>query len=194
MNNTMKQLHSFISLLAFFLVFSIIAAFSATDTFAAVKTARTSASFVTADTFTGEVNRVQILRAYLEQHNSPLAPYAYVFVNEADTHSLDWKLVAAIAGVESTFGKRIPYNSYNAWGWGVYGNKVLRFSSWHEAISTISHDLRVKYMDTWGAENVYEIGRIYAADPKWASKVIFFMNQIETFEKEYASSTLSISI
>lgn len=161
---------------------------------AATKIAGSSAVLSGKTTTTSVDNRVKILEEYLKKYNSPLVPHAKTFVAEADKNDLDWKLVAAISGVESTFGKRIPYNSYNAWGWGVYGDNVMRFASWDDAIATISKGLRTNYMDKWGASDVYEIGRIYAASPTWAQKVTHFTAQIEKFETEYNNSTLSISI
>src|ERR1035437_123786 len=47
-------------------------------------------------------SRVKILTSFLKQYNSPLTPYASDFVQMADRYNLDWKLVAAISGVEST--------------------------------------------------------------------------------------------
>ena len=138
--------------------------------------------------------RIKILRSYLEKYDSPLAPYAQDFVASADKYNLDWKLVAAIAGNESTFGKAVPYNSYNAWGWGVYGDNVIRFSSWSEGIDTISQGLRVRYMDAWGGQTVYDIGRVYASSPVWADHVTFYMNQIQAHALKDTKNTLSLSL
>lgn len=126
-------------------------------------------------------SRVRILREYLEKYNSPLSLSAGTFVKTADKYSLDWKLVAAISGVESTFGREIPYESFNGWGWGIYGDNMIRFSSWNEGIEIISEGLRTKYIDKWGAKDVYEIGRFYASSPTWAQRVEYFMNQIEKY-------------
>lgn len=123
--------------------------------------------------------RVAVLYSFLDGYNSPLKYNAVDFVREADSNRLDWRLVASISGVESTFGKQLPYNSYNAWGWGIYGDNMIRFASYDEAIATISKSLREKYIDTWGAQNVYEIGRFYASSPTWAQRVVYFMNKIE---------------
>src|SRR6266567_2615698 len=87
-------------------------------------------------------NRTQILRLYLKQYNSPLADHAQTFIEQADANHLDWKLVVAISGVESTFGEAIPPYSYNAWGYNVYGTNVRRFDSWNDGITVVSHDLR----------------------------------------------------
>ena len=138
--------------------------------------------------------RVKIISSFLEKHSSPLAYYAKDFVQTADLYDLDWRLVASISGVESTFGKHIPYNSYNGWGWGVYGNNVIYFSSWTDGIETVSRGLRENYINKWGATDVYEIGRIYAADPNWASKVDFFMQKITEFQYQNLTNDLSISL
>src|SRR3989344_3562420 len=125
------------------------------------------------------LSRVKTLKAYLEAKDSPMAGNAEDFVKEAYKYDLDWRFVAAIAGLESSFGKAIPYNSYNAWGWGVYGDNVIRFSSWEEGIATISQGLRERYIKNWGAENIYQIGAMYAASPTWASRIVYLMGKIE---------------
>jgi len=162
--------------------------------YAATKIAGSSAVLHSASNATKEDNRATVLEAYLKKQNSPLAAYAKTFVAEADKNDIDWKLVASIAGLESSFGKRIPANSFNAWGWGVYGDKVMRFASWEDAITTISAGIRTNYMDKWGADDVYEIGKIYASSPTWAQRVTYFMSQVEKFEAQYNNKSLSISI
>lgn len=126
-----------------------------------------------------DYKKITTLYNFLGKYDSPLKGYSRNFVEEAGKHDLDWRLLVAISGVESTFGKQIPYNSYNAWGWGIYGNNTLRFTSYPEAITTISKALRENYIDSWGAKNVYQIGRIYAASPTWAQRVDYFMGKIE---------------
>jgi len=142
----------------------------------------------------GQDNRAKIIKKFLEKYNSPLAPYSNIFIKNADNYDLDWKLVASISGVESTFGKHIPYNSYNGWGWGIYGNNVIYFSSWEEGIETVSKGLRENYINKWKATNVYEIGRIYAASPRWASNVNYFMEKIAEFQYQNQIENLSISL
>lgn len=139
-------------------------------------------------------NRANILKKFLETYSSPLAQNAETFIKQADAYDLDWRLVASISGVESTFGKQLPYNSYNAWGWGIYGNNVIYFSSFDEAISAVSKALRENYIDKWGAQDVYQIGRFYAASPTWAQRVTFFMNKIDEFGIKNPTDSLSISL
>ena len=138
--------------------------------------------------------RVRILKDYLNQYNSPLASYSAVFIRNADDYDIDWRLVAAISGIESTFGHQIPYNTYNAWGWGIYGDNMLYFKSWEDGIETISKGLRENYINKWKAQNVYEIGRIYAASPTWALRVDYFMQRIQEFGLRNPQSALSLSL
>ncbi len=127
--------------------------------------------------------RVLILQAYLRKYNSPLVNNANDFVEAADTYNLNWKLVAAISGVESTFGKHIP-GGYNAWGWGVYGDQALGFNSWRHGIFTVSEGLRKNYINK-GYITPYEMNRIYAASPRWGGNVAYFLADMDKFEAEY---------
>ena len=126
--------------------------------------------------------RVEKLRMFLEFHSSPLARDAQHFIEEADRLSLDWRLVPAIAGTESTFGKHVPTSSYNGWGWGIPtgASSGVVFASWEEGITRVSEGLKHTYVDR-GARSVESIGRIYAASPHWATRVRFFMEKIESF-------------
>lgn len=141
-----------------------------------------------------EDNRTMVLEKFLQTYDSPLAPFARDFVESADRYNLDWRLVASIAGIESTFGKHIPYNSKNAWGWGVYGDNVIRFNSWSEGIETISKGLRVRYLKERQESDPYFIGPTYAASPTWALRVSFFMNKIAEYELKNGKSTLALAL
>lgn len=129
-------------------------------------------------------DRPQRLHDFLASYNSPLTDQAKHFVEEADKNNLDWKLVPAIAGVESTFGKAIPTGSYNAWGWGVFtgAQDGVHFKDWADGIAQVSQGLRQNYMDR-GAKTIYDIGWIYAANgDSWSSHVTYFINQLEAFQ------------
>ncbi|MBI2022614.1 glucosaminidase domain-containing protein [Candidatus Daviesbacteria bacterium] len=126
--------------------------------------------------------RAYILKKYLAQFNSPLEDHAQDFVEAADLYQIDWKLVPAIAGVESTFGKFIP-GGYNGWGWGVYGDQALQFKSWRDGIFTVSKGLKENYIDK-GLTDPYAINRKYAASPHWGWKVSYFINDIEEFTRK----------
>lgn len=127
--------------------------------------------------------QAKVLADYLKRYDSPLQYSAQDFIDAAREYDLDWRLVAAISGVESTFGKAIP-GGYNAWGWGVYGNQAIYFKSWKEGIFVISEGLKKGYVDK-GFNNPYSMNRIYAASPYWGYKVSYFMQELGKFADHY---------
>ena len=129
--------------------------------------------------------RAVVLKDYLAKHNSPMQDNAQDFIDAADEYSVDWRLVPAIAGTESTFGKRIP-GGFNAYGWGVYGTNRIYFKSWKDGIYVLNKGLREKYINK-GLTNPYSMNRVYAASPAWGWKVTFFLNSLEAFEREFES-------
>lgn len=133
--------------------------------------------------------RALVLQAYLSKFNSPLTYQAQNFVDAADENNLDWKLVASIAGVESTFGKFIP-GGYNAWGWGVYGTQAIYFDSWEDGINTVSEGLRKNYFNK-GLTDPYSINRVYAASPSWGAKVTYFLADLERFQNQNMAETVN---
>ncbi len=119
--------------------------------------------------------RVYTLRKFLSKNSSPLTPYSSDFVKLADYYGIDWRMVPAISGVESTFGKHIPVNSYNAYGWA---NGNYHFESWPDSINTVSMTLKTKYIDK-GAVSINRIARIYAPpSTTWGRNVKFFVAKI----------------
>ena len=134
-------------------------------------------------------SRVLKLEGFLAKYDSPLVPYAQDFITLADQYQIDWKLVPAITGVESTFGKQIPYNSYNAYGWA---NGNYAFKSWEDSIAIVTRALKEKYYNR-GLDNPYKIGPVYAPPSQtWAGKVNFFMEKIEEFDTRAFPLALTI--
>ncbi len=136
--------------------------------------------------------KAKILADYLAQYDSPLQYNAQDFIDAANTYSLDWKMVAAISGVESTFGKQIP-GGYNGWGWGVYGNQAIFFNSWKEAIYTISKGLKENYIDKELTEP-YSINQVYAVSPYWGKRGPYFMNDLDKFASKYETETRDLTV
>lgn len=126
--------------------------------------------------------RVLTLHKFLKKQNSPLLSFANELVFYADQYNIDWRLVTAICGVESTFGKRIPKNSYNAYGWN---NGNYKFNSWSDSIEKISKSLREKYYIK-GVNDINKISKVYAPpSSSWAWKVRYFMYQIDPIPIEF---------
>ncbi len=128
--------------------------------------------------------RVSALRQFLMDYNSPMYPHAETFVVEADKYGLDWRLVAAISGVESAFGL-LSIRPHNAWGWrGGPGGDFNPFNSWDHAIEVVTRRLALGYgihMTPFEIEPIYcpPCGRNPAH--LWANGVIKFMNQIDMY-------------
>lgn len=138
--------------------------------------------------------RIKVLQQYLNSFDSELAPYAEDFVKSADTYRIDWRLLVAISGVESTFAHARPANCNNAWGFGIYGDQVKCFASYTVAIDTISKAIRQDYIDRWGAQDVYGIGKNYAASKTWSSRVVYFMAKIDDLAAKNSTDDLSLSL
>lgn len=92
--------------------------------------------------------RTAALMEFFEARHSPLVNEATTFVTVADKYSLDWKLLPAIACKESGCGKAIPQNSYNPFGWGIYGDQVIYFKNWQEAIEMVGKNIKTNYYDS----------------------------------------------
>ncbi len=115
----------------------------------------------------------------VNRNNAPLADYAEKFVEVANKYDLDYRLLPAIATVESGGGKS-NFRSYNAWGWGNKG-----FSSFEEGIEVVGKGLKTGYIDK-GRDTVEEIAPVYCPPnyKNWARSVNQFMNEIENIESK----------
>src|SRR3989344_7797502 len=90
--------------------------------------------------------RVGIIEQFLKRYDSPLVPHAKFLVDTAEKHSLDFRLLPAVAMQESNLCQKIPHESYNCWGYGIYGDNVLRFASYEEAIEKVASGLSSNYI------------------------------------------------
>lgn len=130
--------------------------------------------------FKTEDIRVANLKYFFRRYESVLYDKSEYIVKMADQYKLDYRLIPAIAMQESGLCKHIYEGSYNCWGWGIYGNKVTRFSSYEEAIETISRGLKKNYIDK-GLTTPEDIMRKYTppSTGSWAFGVNFFLKIIE---------------
>lgn len=124
--------------------------------------------------------RPQILRNFFEKHKSPLAGHSSYLVDIADRYNLDFRLLPAIAMQESNLCKKIPQDSYNCWGYGIYGDKVTRFDSYEQGAETVAKTLRSSYVDK-GLLTSEEIMAKYtpSSNGSWSKAVNLFMEQMK---------------
>lgn len=127
--------------------------------------------------------RVFALRKFFKQYNSPLYDYAEVLVAEADRWGLDYALLPAIAMQESSGCKVMPYESYNCWGYGIYGEKVVRFNSYPEAISKVAQTLKKSYIsEDLTNPTLLEDRWTPSSKGHWSYSVNLFMSRIHDLE------------
>lgn len=108
----------------------------------------------------GKDERKIALEKILKRYNSSLSSYAKFYVKYADKYNIDWKLLPAIAGKESNFGKYYIPGSHNVYGWG---KKYITFDTWEDGIKSISYTLRSQYIDK-GLNTISSLGSRYAQD------------------------------
>ncbi len=120
------------------------------------------------------------IRQFLAAYNSPLEPYAVDIVNAADEYGLDHRLIVGIAMQESTLCKKIPDNSFNCWGFGIYTGHVTRFADYKEGIYTVSKALATRYK-TRGLVTPDQIMTMYtpSSNGSWARGVNSTMNRLQ---------------
>src|SRR3989344_2419103 len=90
-------------------------------------------------------SRSSSLNQLMEAYDCPLAGFGDKFVSEAEKNGIPYWFVAAISFQESNCGRKIPSDSYNAWGYGIYGGKVHKFDSWEDGIATVSLALKIYF-------------------------------------------------
>lgn len=125
--------------------------------------------------------RIVALEDFLTNFHSPLAHHAQKIVAEADRNNIDYRLIAAIAMQESNLCKKIPKNSFNCWGFGIYGKKVTRFDNYDQAIEVVSKTLAKNYIQE-GLIKPHQIMTKYTpgSNGSWGDSVSYFMDHIET--------------
>ena len=170
----------------FALIFSLILySHNATDTYTAydkkvVYAALPSAQNVLSGSITQEDGRTEKIRQFLAKYNSPLEPHAADLVSAADEYGLDHRLLTAIAMQESGLCKKIPVDSHNCWGFGIYGTTVTRFKDYKEGIYTVSKALATRYKKK-GLVTPEQIMTMYtpSSNGSWAFSVNYFMSTLQ---------------
>ena len=130
-----------------------------------------------------KVNRKEALSKFFEKYNSPLKDNVDTFIEEADKFGIDYRIIPSISCMESTCGKFLIKNSYNPFGWGIYGDNAIYFKNYDEAIKTVALGLNKGYFSK-GHDTLEEIAPIYTPpnSNNWKNGVSFFMTEISKFE------------
>lgn len=126
--------------------------------------------------------RAKILEQFFKSYHSTLTSYSDCFIQVADKYKLDYRLLPAISMQESNGGRKVILNSFNPFGFGIYGSKVIKFNSWEEAIETVGKALRQDYLNQ-GLNTPEKIMTKYtppslAKGEAWAKGVSTFMEEL----------------
>jgi len=132
-------------------------------------------------------SRAQKINSVYKKYNCPLEGMGDVLVYEADKNNIPWWLVAAVSFQESGCGKVTPKvggkESYNAWGWGVYGDVVVTFENWVRGIERVSKYFSDKFYSK-GVEDLCIIMNTYTppSNGSWCNGVKYFGDMIQNYE------------
>jgi len=124
--------------------------------------------------------RVAILDKFFGKYKSELEPYSEDIVESADKYGLDFRLLPSIAMQESNLCKKAPKDSFNCWGFGIYGKKVTRFENFPQAIDTVTETLANDYKGK-GLITPDQIVKLYtpSSNGSWQDSVNYFIDQLQ---------------
>jgi hypothetical protein len=79
--------------------------------------------------------REAILRRFFRENRAPVEPYSGVFVREADTYHLDWRLLPSLSMIESGGGKYARGNNLFGWANGNWSFDSISDAVHHVALT-----------------------------------------------------------
>lgn len=125
---------------------------------------------------------VHQLQRFLSKQASPMADHSGAIIGAANRHGIDPRLIVAIAGVESTFGRNC--GGFNAWGWN---NGKTRWSSWEHSIEAFARLFSQNYPMH---HNVKRMAPRYNPNTPdaWSRKVTLLISQIDRVPSLYDSA------
>ncbi len=131
------------------------------------------------DRVSSKDSRIEVLEIFFKRYNSELVPFAQNIVTTADKYNLDYRLIPAIAMQESNLCKKVPKDSYNCWGYAIYGRNLKKFSNYSAAIDAVSHTLSTDYKQI-GLITPEDIMHKYvpSSNGSWAIGVSHFMGEL----------------
>ena len=116
--------------------------------------------------------KIDKLAAYLRKVKSPMADFANIIIEEAESCRADYRIITAIAGNESGYG-RVPYKLYNPYG---YLNKV-QYEGWETSLGDLTCKV-AKYTNKY--TDLYTLGKVYGAHnpEQWEKNIRWHLSQI----------------
>jgi len=135
----------------------------------------------------GKDPRAAKIDKILEKFNCPMQNLGEFYVYEADKNNIPYWIVPAISFQESNCGKKSPTideeETYNAWGWAVYGSTTKGFDNWEHGISVVSDYMNERFFSQ-GITDPCEIMKVYTppSNGSWCEGIKYFGDMINEYK------------
>jgi len=130
--------------------------------------------------------RAKKVDGIFKSYGCPMYGTGDYIVEQADLNGIPYWLVAAVAFQESLCGKYTPekggVESYNSWGWGIYGENSKYFRSYEHGIKVVSEYFGNRFFKR-GIKDTCDIMRIYTppSEGSWCRGVNYFGEKIQNY-------------
>ncbi len=134
----------------------------------------------------GMDSRAKKIDGVFKAYNCPMTGTGEYIVEQADKNGIPYWLVASIAFQESICGKYTPekagVESYNSWGWAVYGDSTKFFKSYEHGIKVVSEYLGNRFFKR-GITDTCDIMKVYTppSNGSWCRGVNYFGEKIQNY-------------
>jgi hypothetical protein len=118
-----------------------------------------------------DLRRLRLVE-YFGARGCPAGKKAARFIEEADEHGLDWRLLPSLAVVETSGGKHVGRRN-NWFGWN---NGQARFATVDLAIHTVAEQLAES--DRYRGKEIFAVLRLYNNAPGYPERVLGVMAEI----------------
>ena len=127
--------------------------------------------------------KIEKIRKYMSDRDMPLADNAEDFVLAANRYGLDYRLLPAIAVMESSGGKKMTGCTYNPFGWGSC-RKGFSYKNYKESIYDVASHMGGARDSTskWysASKDIKDKLKLYnSVNPTYYNNVILTMNNID---------------
>jgi hypothetical protein len=106
--------------------------------------------------------RLESLKKFFQRSDCPAGALSAEFLQAADEHSLDWRLLPGIAMVESGGGRQAPHNNLFGWNSGK-AQFVSPRAGIHDVARSLANSRLYRHKDVDGILKMYNSGANYSS-------------------------------
>lgn len=121
---------------------------------------------------------ITLIDQYLEKKGSPLQGLGWAFYDYSRQYHIDYHLLVAVAGVESSFGVHYPKWTNNFMGWG---SAKLVFADRSDCIKVVASKIATLpyYKRFRETHSVREFSLAYNRPYAYEKKIMYFINELK---------------